>query len=62
MMERETDVEADLRLDRAVYGSCYWRVVNGKKVRIHPREIVMDSKGRIITPMDNVQKLPDQQT
>lgn len=48
----ELDVEQDLRLDLAVYGSCYWRVVDGTKVRIHPREIVMDSKGRIITPME----------
>ena len=58
-MENETDVEGELLLDRILFGSCYWRVVDGKKVRIHPMEIVMDSEGRIITPMDNVQKLPD---
>lgn len=58
-METDLKVEYELALDRRVYGNCFWRVVDGKKVRIHPREVVMDSKGRIIAPMDNVQKLPD---
>jgi len=52
----ESDVESELRLDRMFYGACYWRVVDGKKQRVDPHEIVMDSEGRIITPMDNVDK------
>lgn len=35
----EDDIEQELRLDRRVYGSCYWKVIDGKKVRIHPRDI-----------------------
>lgn len=35
----DLEVEEDLALDFRVYGSCYWRVVDGKKVRIHPQDI-----------------------
>lgn len=58
-MEHETDVESELLLDRILFGCCFWRVVDGKKVRVSPIDVTMDSEGRIITPMDNVQKLPD---
>jgi hypothetical protein len=60
MTKGESDVERELLLDRVFYGSCFWRVVDGKKVRVPPEEVTMDLEGRIITPMDNVQKLSDE--
>ena len=50
----DEEVESELALDRRIYGNCFWRVVNGRKVRIHPREVVMDSKGRIIAPSGEI--------
>jgi hypothetical protein len=32
-------VEEDLALDLRAYGSCYWKMVDGRKVRVHPRDI-----------------------
>lgn len=39
MDERDIEVEEDLALDMQVYGTCYWKIVDGRKVRIHPRDI-----------------------
>jgi hypothetical protein len=39
MTPEETEVAEDLALDLRVYGSCYWKFVDGKKVRIHPQDI-----------------------
>lgn len=35
----EVEVGDDLALDRRIYGSCYWKIVEGRKVRIHPKDI-----------------------
>ena len=35
----ETDVEAELFLDRVYYGTSYHKIVDGKKVRIDPRDV-----------------------
>jgi hypothetical protein len=39
MTPEETEVAEDLALDLRVYGSCYWKFVDGKKERIHPQDI-----------------------
>lgn len=39
MDEHDIEVEQDLVLDRQVYGTCYWKVVDSRKVRIHPQDI-----------------------
>ncbi len=41
----DLEVEEDLALDLRVYGYCYWKIVNGKKVRIHPKDIRYDRNG-----------------
>lgn len=38
-MSHSDEVEEDLALDLRAYGSCYWKIVDGRKVRIHPRDI-----------------------
>ena len=35
----DAEVEEDLALDLRAYGSCYWKIVDGRKVRIHPQDI-----------------------
>jgi hypothetical protein len=35
----DEEVQEDLALDLRVYGSCYWKIVDGRKVRIHPYDI-----------------------
>jgi hypothetical protein len=35
----DQEVEEDLALDLRVYGTCYWKMVDGHKVRIHPHDI-----------------------
>ena len=40
MSDSTTDwVEEDLALDLRAYGTCYWKMVDGKKVRVHPHDI-----------------------
>jgi len=39
MDESEVPVNEDLALDLLVYGSCYWKYVDGRKVRIHPQDV-----------------------
>jgi hypothetical protein len=40
MSDSTTDwVAEDLALDLHVYGTCYWKYVDGKKVRVHPLDI-----------------------
>jgi len=41
----EQEDEEDLALDRRVYGNCYWKVVDGKKVRIHPMDVRIGRDG-----------------
>lgn len=36
---RAFEVEEDLLLDRRVYGTSFHKIVNGKKVRVHPRDV-----------------------
>jgi hypothetical protein len=54
------EVEQDLELDRLVYGSCYWKVKDGRKVRIHPKDIRYGLDG---VPRDSsntaAERLPD---
>ena len=38
-MSLSDEVEEDLALDLRAYGSCYWKIVDGRKIRIHPRDI-----------------------
>lgn len=42
----DQDVERELMLDRRIYGSCYWKVVDGKKVRVPPEAVFWDTNGR----------------
>jgi len=35
----DQEVDEDLAIDLRVYGTCYWKIVDGHKVRIHPRDI-----------------------
>lgn len=35
----DEEVNEDLALDLRAYGSCYWKYVDGKKVRVHPRDV-----------------------
>jgi len=35
----DEEVDEDLALDLRAYGSCYWKIVDGRKVRIHPQDI-----------------------
>lgn len=51
-----TDVEEDLALDLRVYGSCYWKVVDGRKMRIHPLDI---RYGRDGVPRDSTNSVAD---
>ena len=39
MTDEENAVAEDLALDLRAYGACYWKYVDGKKVRVHPRDI-----------------------
>lgn len=43
LTEKE-DVEAELLLDRLIYGNCFWRVENGRKVRIAPWDVYLRPK------------------
>lgn len=43
-------VEEELWVDRVVYGACYWREVEGRKVRIPPQEILIGDDGALIAP------------
>lgn len=36
---RAFEVEEDLLLDRRVYGTSFHKIVDGKKVRVHPQEV-----------------------
>lgn len=37
---REPDfVEEELKNDKLIYGNCFWRVVNGRKVRVSPLDV-----------------------
>lgn len=47
MDQRDIEVEEDLRLDRQVYGNCFWKVVDGHKVRIHPRNVTVMRDGSL---------------
>lgn len=38
-METVNEVEEDLALDMRVYGCCFWKIVDGQKVRVHPRDV-----------------------
>jgi hypothetical protein len=37
--DEASEVDEDLALDLRVYGTCYWKYVDGRKVRIHPQDI-----------------------
>ena len=53
--ETKADVEAQLADDRRIFGTAYYRLVDGRKVRIPPRELYIDmntdSGGRQESPM-----------
>lgn len=36
---RAFEVEEDLTMDRRVYGTSFHKIVNGKKVRVHPQDV-----------------------
>jgi hypothetical protein len=46
-MSDSKEVEEDLALDLRVYGVCFWKVVDGQKVRVHPRDVRRDVKDRV---------------
>jgi hypothetical protein len=33
------EVEEDLALDMRTYGVCFWKFVDGRKVRVHPLDV-----------------------
>lgn len=43
-------VEAELAMDLRVYGSCYWRVVDGEKVRVHPCDVITNANSETLHP------------
>jgi hypothetical protein len=43
-------VDEQLREDKRLFGNCFWRVVAGQKVRIDPRDVVIDANGYIVKP------------
>lgn len=49
LTEEEMTAE-ELALDLRVYGTCYWKMIDGKKVRIHPMDI---RYGRDDVPRDS---------
>jgi len=44
-MTDEQKVEAELLLDRLIYGNSFWHVIDGKKYRVHPENVYFDRKG-----------------
>lgn len=34
-----SELDEDLALDMQVYGCCFWQIVDGNKVRVHPRDV-----------------------
>lgn len=44
----QCDVEEELALDRMYFGACYWRVVDGKKVRVSPWEVRIRDDGTLL--------------
>ena len=48
-IETSPETEANLQSDQALYGNSFWRVKNGKKVRVPPWEVTYDYAG---TPRD----------
>ena len=41
----EAEVDKELEWDLNIYGSCYWKVIDGKKVRIAPADVRFDRDG-----------------
>lgn len=35
----EAEVQEELALDLHVYGCCYWKIIDGRKVRVHPHDV-----------------------
>lgn len=44
----ERGVEEHLANDLRLYGNCFWRVVDGRKVRVPPWEVYIDQAGKLI--------------
>lgn len=40
-LTKEQEVENELLLDRLIFGTSWYRVVDGNKVRIDPREVYL---------------------
>ena len=51
MMSEQADVDEDLALDLVAYGNCFWKVVDGHKVRIPLDQIKINlSDGSLCIP------------
>ncbi len=48
MTPEELAIEADLDLDLRLFGSCFWRVVDGKKVRVPPDGVRIRDDGSLL--------------
>lgn len=45
------EVDEELATDFHFYGACYWKIVDGQKVRVPPRDVWFDSTEVPLEPL-----------
>jgi hypothetical protein len=56
------EVEAELAEDLRIFGNCFWKVVNGQKVRVHPRDVQINADGTLVGADERLARIAEHRT
>jgi hypothetical protein len=56
------EIEAELAEDLRIFGNCFWKIVNGQKVRVHPRDVQINADGTLVGVDGRLARIAERRT